>query len=156
MIRQYLNARQIADLIGITPSAVGARARAGELPDPDVYIGATPGWGRHLARRYADQVWLDGKHVPALPDPLPHWWRRPDPVFYLCGAEVAGVLGLAAGSVASYRGRNGLFVPHRAVIGRRTHGWDHGEVMEWGIAHAYLTPEGELIPRQEHRRRKWH
>lgn len=156
----YLNTAAISRQAGCSSSSsLSPYLRAGSMPDPDVYVGTSAGWSPARAALYVEYFLaprLPGQPTRmAPPVPEPPWWAVPEPVYYLSGGEVAGVLGITAGSVATYRWRGAGFVAPCVRIGESTYGWDHEEVLEWGTRQGYIDADGHLLPREPHRRRSW-
>ena len=152
----YLNVARLAEFfVGASHTSLSHRYRAGLLPDPDIYAGAAPGWGPERGALYGAFYRPSPRSRLRLPDPLPPWWEVASPVYYLSGREVAGVLGIGAGSVATYRWRDAGFVRPAVVIGADTFGWDHEEILLWGIRNEYLDEQGNVLPLRPHTRRSW-
>lgn len=151
MMDLYLNGVGLARTAGLQPAAVAQRQRDNLLPDPDVYIGPTPGWSAERAAAYQACCARQAR----TPDPLPGWWTV-EPRFLLNTAEVASMLGLKPVSVNIYRYRDNGFVRPAAQLGSDVWGWEFDDVFAFGVANGYLDDQGLIRPRIPGQRRRWH
>lgn len=151
MMDRYLNGVGLALLAGLQPAAVAQRHRDNLLPDPDVFVGSTPGWTEERALAYQACC---ARNVP-LPEPLPAWWTVDQPRYLLNTVEVASMLGLKPVSVNIYRYRDNGFVRPAAQLGSDVWGWEFDDVFAFGQLNGYLEDDGTLRPRIPGQRRRW-
>lgn len=159
MPSQYVNQRGFAAAIGLAPQAAHHRLGSGLLPIPDVYVGrvvlagkAIPGWTQDRVDAYREFVKpflmppLNRLRFPADLE-LPDWWEV-EPEWFCNQREAAKVLGLQPVSVSVRLARGTFPVPPRVSVGDKSHGtangWDHGDLIEYGMQDVYLDGDGKV------------